>query len=198
MAARFVELATDGTLGRVQHVETSVCVPLPIRGDIRFDYGLAGGATMDTGCYAIHMLRHLAAAEPQVVRAEARLSSPKVDRCMSADFTFADGRTGRMRCSLFSVRLLDISLRVVGDRGELRALNPLMPQLYHRLVVRTEAGKRVEKFPGPSTYEHQLRAFARCVSTGAPVLTSATDAVANMRVIDAIYERAGLPVRGTG
>lgn len=196
LAARFVAIATDGTLGRVERIETNVCVPLPIPGDIRFDYALGGGATMDTGCYAIHMLRHLAGAEPSVTHAEARLSSPRVDRCMTADFAFADGRTGRMRCSLFSARLLDISLRVVGDRGELRVFNPLMPQMYHRMVVRTADGKRVEHVPGASTYEHQLRAFARSVTSGAPVLTSADDAVANMRVIDEVYDRAGLPRRG--
>jgi predicted dehydrogenase len=196
LAERMVQVATDGTLGRVRRIETSMCVPLPLPGNIRYDYGLGGGATMDTGCYAIHMLRHLAAAEPEVVRAEARLSSPRVDRCMTAELAFADGRTGRMRCSIFSARLLDISVRVVGDRGELAIFNQVMPQAYHRFVIRTAEGKRVERFPGPSTYEHQLRAFARTVTTGAPVPTSPADAVANMRVIDAVYEKAGLPLRG--
>jgi predicted dehydrogenase len=144
---------------------------------------------------AVHMLRHLAGAEPEVTRAEARLSSPKVDRCMTADVTFADGRTGRVRCSMFSWTLLDISARVVGDKGEMRVFNPVAPQLYHRLTVRTAEGKRVERLPGKSTYEHQLRAFADCVNSGTPVLTSAADGVANMRVIDRIYEKAGLPLR---
>jgi predicted dehydrogenase len=196
LAHRMIQVATDGTLGRVSHVETSMCVPLPLPGNIRYDYALGGGATMDTGCYAIHMLRHLAGAEPEVTRAEARLSSPRVDRCMTADFAFADGRTGRMRCSIFSARLLDISVRVVGDRGELRVSNQVAPHIYHRFVIRTAEGKRIERFPGPSTYEHQLRAFATCVATGAPVLTSPADSVANMRVIDAVYDKAGLPIRG--
>jgi predicted dehydrogenase len=196
LAARMIAIANDGTLGRVQRIETNMCVPLMLPGNIRYDYGLGGGATMDTGCYAVHMLRHLAGAEPEVIRAEAKLSSPKVDRCMTADVAFADGRTGRVRCSMFSWTLLDISARVVGDRGEMRVFNPVAPQFYHRLTVRTAEGKRVERFPGPSTYEHQLRAFAKCVTEGAPVLTSARDGVANMRVIDRIYERSGLPLRG--
>jgi predicted dehydrogenase len=196
LAARMIAIANDGTLGRVQRIETNMCVPLMLPGNIRYDYGLGGGATMDTGCYAVHMLRHLAGAEPEVIRAEAKLSSPKVDRCMTAHVAFADGRTGRVRCSMFSWTLLDISVRVVGDRGEMRVFNPVAPQFYHRLTVRTAEGKRVERFPGPSTYEHQLRAFAKCVTEGAPVLTSARDGVANMRVIDRIYERSGLPRRG--
>jgi predicted dehydrogenase len=196
LAARMIAIATDGTLGRIQRIETNMCVPLMLPGNIRYDYGLGGGATMDTGCYAVHMLRHLAGAEPEVTRAEARLSSPKVDRCMTADVTFADGRTGRVRCSMFSWTLLDISARVVGDKGEMRVFNPIAPQLYHRLTVRTAEGKRAIRLPGKSTYEHQLRAFAECVNSGTPVLTSAADGVANMRVIDRIYEKAGLPLRG--
>ena len=78
----------------------------------------------------------------------------------------------------------------------MRVFNPVAPQFYHRLTVRTAEGKRVERVRGPSTYEHQLRAFADCVTNGTPVLTSARDGVANMRVIDRIYERSGLPLRG--
>jgi predicted dehydrogenase len=196
LAARMVEIAREGTLGRVRHIETSMCVPLPIPGDIRYDYALAGGAMMDVGAYAIHMLRHLAGDEPEVVRAEAKLSSPNVDRCMEADFRFADGRTGSMRCSLFSARLLDISAKVVGDGGEMRAWNPVAPHFWHSLSVRTTKGKRNERTPGRSTYEHQLRAFAAAVTAGAPIFTAPADAIANMRVIDAVYDRAGLPRRG--
>jgi len=131
-----------------------------------------------------------------VTRAEARLSSPRVDRWMTADLAFGDGRTGRITCSLWSSTLLKISARVVGDRGELRVFNPVLPQLYHRLSLRTGAGTRVERVPGRPTYEHQLRAFAGSVLGGAPVLTAPDDSIANMRVIDAIYRKAGLPLRG--
>jgi predicted dehydrogenase len=85
---------------------------------------------------------------------------------------------------------------VVGDEGEMRVFNPVAPQFYHRLTVRTAQGKRVERVSGRPSYEHQLRAFAHCVATGEPVPTSARDGLANMRVIDRIYERAGLPLRG--
>ncbi len=196
LAHRMIAIVRSGTLGTIRHIETNMCVPLPLPGNIRYDYALAGGATMDTGAYAVHMLRHLAGAEPEVTHAEARLSSPRVDRWMTASFAFADGRTGKMTCSLFSSTLLRISAKVIGDRGEMFVFNPVLPQLYHRLKVRTPEGTRIERVPGRPTYEHQLRAFANSVLTGAPVLTSAEDAIANMRVIDRIYEKAGLPVRG--
>jgi predicted dehydrogenase len=116
---------------------------------------------------------------------------------MVADLAFADGRTGRIHCSLFSSTVLDISARVVGDDGEMRVLNPIAPQLFHRLTVRTRAdGKRVERVEGRSSYEHQLRAFAAWVRAGAAGPTGPEDAIANMRVIDAIYDKAGLGRRG--
>src|SRR6202035_24922 len=55
LAARMIAIVAGGTLGRVRHIETNMCVPLMLPGNIRYDYGLGGGATMDTGCYAVHM-----------------------------------------------------------------------------------------------------------------------------------------------
>jgi len=142
-------------------------------------------------------VRFLAGAEPTVTRAEARLSSPQVDRYMAADFSFADGGSGRMTCSLFSAWLLRVSAAVRGDAGELSVLNPVVPHLYHRLRVRTKDGTRVERLPGDATYTHQLRAFVAAVREGTPVPTDPADAIANMRVIDAVYRAAGLSPRGT-
>jgi predicted dehydrogenase len=114
---------------------------------------------------------------------------------MSAELRFAGGYTGRVRCSMWSSRLLEISARVVGDRGELRVLNPVMPQMFHRLSVRSADGKRVERFGRRPTYAYQLDAFAAAVLRGEPVKTTPEDAVENMTVIDAIYRAAGLPLR---
>jgi predicted dehydrogenase len=142
------------------------------------------------------VVRWLAEKEPEVVRAEVRLSSERVDRWMRADLRFADGRTGRVTCSLFSSSLLSVSALARGEEGEMRVFNPIAPMLHHRLSVRTGAGRRRERVAGDATYTHQLRAFVDHVRGGPPMSTDARDAVANMRVIDAIYEKAGLPLRG--
>src|SRR5207249_3379695 len=125
LAARMREIIDSGELGTIRHVEAHFCIPLIKPGDIRYKFELAGGATMDTGCYAISMLRFLAGAEPEVLHASARLSSPNVDRAMEATFRFADGRTGRITCALLSPILLRASARVRGDRGDLAVLNPI-------------------------------------------------------------------------
>jgi predicted dehydrogenase len=195
LAARMRAIIDSGVLGDVRHVEATMCIPLPIPGDIRYRWDLAGGAAMDVGCYAINVVRFLAAAEPEVVSADARLSSPRIDRWMTADFRFADGRTGRITCSLFSATLLRVNALVRGGRGEMRVFNPIAPHLYHRLSVRTDATTR-ERVPGDATYTHQLRAFVDAARTRRPPPTDGEDGVANMRVIDAVYEKAGLPRRG--
>ncbi len=82
VARRMVEIVASGRLVTIRHVDTSMCIPLPLPKDIRYRLELAGGATMDTGCYAIHMNRLLAGAEPEVTRATARLAKPGVDRWM--------------------------------------------------------------------------------------------------------------------
>ncbi|MCX6044056.1 MAG: Gfo/Idh/MocA family oxidoreductase [Chloroflexi bacterium] len=186
-----------GELGHVRHLEAHFCVPLLRRNDIRYRYDLAGGALMDLGCYTINQLRYLAGAEPQVVSAKAKTSSPQVDRWMEAEFCFADGRTARTTVSFFSTVLLRIETTVRGDQGEMRVINPILPHRFHRLTVRNAAGKRSEHFPGETSYTYQLRAFAQAVRGEAPMPTDATDAIANMRVIDAVYEKAGLKPRGT-
>jgi predicted dehydrogenase len=192
LAARMLEVIAAGELGAVRRVEARFCVPLVRPGDIRYRLDLAGGAAMDTGCYAVNIVRTLAGAEPEVVRAEARLSSPRVDRWMAADLRFPDGRSGRIECSLFSRTLLAASARVEGDAGTLRALNPVAPQLWHRLEVRGRDGRRVERLRSEGSYTHQLRAFRDAVLHGKSFPTTAADGVANMRVIDAIYEASGL------
>jgi predicted dehydrogenase len=195
LALRIEEIITSGELGKLERVEAAMCFPLPKFSDIRYNYALAGGATMDAGCYAVHMARTFGGATPEVVSAQAKLRDPQVDRAMRAELRFPAGHTGRVRCSMWSSHLLQISAHVVGDRGELHVLNPVLPQLFHRLSVRTADGKRSERFGRRATYAYQLDAFAAAVLRGEPVKTTPEDAVENMTVTDAIYRAAGLPLR---
>jgi predicted dehydrogenase len=196
---RVRELVATGAVGTVRHVEAALCFPLLSGKDIRWNPRLAGGATMDAGCYPLHMIRHVADSEPEVTSARARLRSPGIDRYMEADLRFTDGATdgatARATCSMLSTTILQIRLRVRGDDGEIRVLNPLAPDRFHRLTIRSKGEKHIEHSSRRATYDFQLEAFARAIERGDPVVTGPDDAVANMVVIDAVYRAAGLEPR---
>jgi predicted dehydrogenase len=183
-------------LGEIREVRTAMCFPLPMFGDIRYNYDLAGGALMDAGCYAVHCLRLLGPGEPAVVGASAKLRGDKVDRAMVADFRFPGGSVGRIETSMWSRTLLKMGAHVIGERGEMRVFNFATPQLFNRLTVTVDGKKTRERVRGDATYTYQLRAFAAAVQSGESFPTTADDAVVNMRLIDDIYRAAGLPLRG--
>lgn len=192
-ASRVEEILASGELGKLRRVEARWCYWMPKLSHNRYNYALAGGALMDLGCYAVDMVRRFGGSTPQVVAARAKLRGPDVDRAMTAELRFDGGHTGRIHCSMWSTDLPHLSVKVVGDRGELR-LNPLIP--FQRFSVRSTTGKRVENFTaGRSTYAHQLDAFAAAVLRGEPVKTTPEEAIENMTVIDAMYRAAGLPLR---
>ena len=195
MTLRTEQIIASGVIGKLQRVEAALCFPLPKFSDIRYSYPLAGGALMDAGCYAVHIVRTFGGSTPEVVSAQAKLRDPQIDRAMTAELRFAAGHTGRVRCSMWSARLLEISARVVGDRGELKLFNPVTPQFVNRLSIRSPEGRRVERFPHRPSYAYQLDAFAAAVLRGEPVKTTPEDAIENMTVIDGIYRAAGLPLR---
>jgi predicted dehydrogenase len=194
---RVQEILASGELGKVQHIDAQFCFLLPSTNNIRFQYELAGGALMDCGCYPVSLIRFLAAAEPKVESAEAVLFALQVDRKMSADLSFADGRTAHLECDLRSPKLFRSSLQIRGEAGRLDVINPYHPHWFHWLRVRGRNGSQSEHVRGENVYTLQLRAFLRAIRGELKLNTDPADAIRNMKVIDAIYEKAGLKRRGT-
>jgi predicted dehydrogenase len=195
LAARMAEIVASGELGEIEHVHGTMCFPLPLFNDIRYNYNLAGGAMMDAGCYAVHFVRLLGGSDPDVVSAVAKKRGDNVDRAMEAQLRFKSGATGAVTVSMWSSKLLNISCGAIGTLGGMSVFNPVMPQAYHRLTVKTAKGKRVENLGKRPSYLYQLEAFADACLRGKPVLTSAEDGIVNMRVIDDIYRAAGMQPR---
>lgn len=197
LTTRMKEIVASGEIGTIEHINAEFSFFLPLLRDIRYRFDLAGGATMDAGCYPVSLVRLLAGAEPTVVSAHARTIFPQIDYAMRADLKFDDGRTGGIQCTMLSPRLYRSRVKVRGDAGELRVTNPYHPHWFHSIQVRTRQGTRRENVARADVYECQLRAFVRAIREGAPVVTDGANGVANMRVIDSIYEHAGLNPRGT-
>ena len=197
LTARVKKILSNGELGKIRHIDAKFCFLLPSTNNIRFKYELAGGALMDCGCYPISLIRHLAEAEPTVNSAEARLFAPQVDHKMTADLSFADGRTAHLECDMLSPKLFRSILRVQGDAGRLSVLSPFQPHWFNWLTVYGKKGTYRKMVRGENSYALQLITFAQAIRGKIKLNTNPTDAIGNMRVIDAIYEKAGLKQRGS-
>jgi predicted dehydrogenase len=196
---RLHELLDSGELGELRHVEAMVAIAAPPDTDPRWSLPLAGGALMDLGCYSLHALRMLApwaGGAPRLAgaRGKERAGAPGVDEWLDADVEFPGGATGSARCHM-AYDGLDMSIRVVGSRGEATAPNFVLPQLDDRIVVRTPEGERTEHLGTRSSYTYQLEAFAARVRDGAALPLDADDAVTTMALIDDCYRAAGFEPR---
>ena len=197
LTARVKEIITGGQLGTIKQIEAQFCFLLPSTNNIRFNYELAGGALMDCGCYPVSLIRYLAETEPTVKQAQARRFAPNVDSKMTAHLEFADGRTAHLVCDLRSPKLFRSLLNVEGDAGKLQVINPYHPHWFNWLRLRGRHSSQSEYIRGENAYALQLRAFIRAIRGEMKLNTDPANAVGNMRVIDAIYEKAGLKPRGT-
>jgi predicted dehydrogenase len=196
LTSQVKKIVDGGELGSIKHIEAQFCFFLPFTNNIRFNYDLAGGALMDCGCYPVSLIRYLAGSEPTVARAQASLLKPQVDHKMMADLSFADGRTAHLECGMLSPRLFRSFLKVEGERGRLRVISPFQPHWFHWLSVQGVKGARNERVRGENSYTLQLRAFIKAIRGETVLNTDPLDAIGNMRVIDSIYEKAGLKQRG--
>lgn len=196
LTTRVKEIISSGELGKIKHIDAQFCFLLPAPNNIRFKYELAGGALMDCGCYPVSLIRFLAEAEPKVERAEVRLFAPQVDHKMSADLSFADGRTAHLVCDMLSPKLFRSLLKIEGDAGKLSVINPYHPHWFNWLSVRGRNGSHSEHVRGENVYALQLRAFIKAIRGEMTLNTDPVDSIGNMRVIDSIYEKAGLKQRG--
>lgn len=192
MAARMLELGR--AIAPLTELEASFSVAIP-SDDVRYDLELAGGALMDLGCYCVHMLRTLTGTEPTVLAAEGVEGPRGIDVSMTASLRFPRNVTASLHCSMVGETAWPESMyvRARGANGDMEILNPMAPQLGNRIHASLPDGVVVdETLIGPSTYEHQLRAFAAMVSGEATPLTGGDDSINNMVAIDAIYEASGL------
>ncbi len=196
LADRVRALIGGGAIGNLQRVEANFSVPIP-PDNIRFHWGLAGGATMDLGCYPLHMIRYFSGMTPRVLSAKARIGPPNIDVAMEAELELAPGVTAGMTCSMAADAQLGASFLARGDHGELNVTNPVGPHWGHQLTLTTPAGSTNETVPGDTTYTHQLRALVKALEGDRGAFpTDAHDGFIGMRIIDDVYRAAGLSPRG--
>ena len=212
LVRRMAALLADGAIGVPSHAQAWTRWPVEDPGDIRYDYGLGGGALMDGGCYAIDCLRLVGSAadagDPSVHGAVADPMPDRVtDRATAARVAFASGLTAWFESAFTRDGEFLADVHVIGSEGTLRLRNFIRAQEGRLIVTRggsVVSDERGGDLPeignlgdtaGDTTFAWQLRAFAAAALDGEPFPTTAASAVTTMRLIDDAYQAAGLPIR---
>lgn len=96
------KIVDSGDLGTITKVHASLQFPIFSGKDIRYNFSLSGGSTMDAGCYAINCLRLLVGdtiastselkgegkVKAEVLNAKATIAYPQIDSSMQATLQF--------------------------------------------------------------------------------------------------------------
>jgi predicted dehydrogenase len=187
------ELVGGGELGRLLRIEACLRTPYMrmAKNDFRLRFELGGGAALDLGCYAVSCLRYVAGEEPEVLSARHKRSSPQVDRWMRAMLRFPSGAEGVVEFGFRGLYAPRVSLVATCEDGWVKWEG-------EEGLAHEKNGNVVhESFPKKSTFHLQLEEFVKSVRGEESNALPSYDAVLTARVLDAMYEKAGLPLRGT-
>lgn len=189
-----METVASGAIGRIRRIEGRFLTTVPERdgAEIRHLPETGGGAFMDLGCYPLGLTLQLLEAEPTAVEAEAVLTPRGVDESLTTRLAFADGVEAELSASMRNGQPFDASLRVIGERGEIRYWNPVVPHKGGRLSVGSAGVVRDLPVSRISSYTYQLDAVLAGLQSGQALPTEGEAILRQQRTLDAIYAAAGL------
>jgi predicted dehydrogenase len=190
------ELVASGRIGRLMAVQSWFGYFNDDPADIRNIAATGGGALYDVGCYCVNLSRMLFEAEPtRVSGAMVRDPVGGTDVLTSAILEFGDG-IASFTCSTRAEN--DQRVEIYGTTGRISvpiAFNIPIDQPTEILLIaggRPPVAPHIERltFPTVDQYTIQAEVFATAVLDGVELPFGPADAVANMRVIDRIFEAA--------
>jgi predicted dehydrogenase len=182
-------LVRDGALGALHTGAAEFHAPIPkTTGELRWSADQGGGGMMDLGCYPLHAMRTLIAAEPRVASAHGAFEDG-VDAALRAELVFPGGVSVSIACSM-TPPSPSAWLRLEGERGRLDIVNLIAPQIGCRFTTTLDGETADQPTDGPATYAAQLDHLFEVLTGAAAPLTGGADAVGNMTAIDAIYAKA--------
>ena len=188
------ELVASGRIGRLMAVQSWFSFFNDEPTNIRNIHAAGGGALFDVGCYCINLSRMLFGEEPTRVEASIRRDPEmKVDVVTSALLEFPDGGVATFTCSTRAED--DQRVHVYGTDGRISLGIPFnIPPDRPTEIYVTHGGEppvapatETLTFPTADPYTVEAEAFARAILDDRPTPTPPADAVANLRVIEAIF-----------
>ncbi len=183
-------LVSRGLVGKIRMIHSFFTYYNIDPGNIRNQFQMGGGALMDIGCYNVSLSRYLFGREPIRVCASIDLDAGfGTDRMTSALLDFADG-TATFSCATQLHRYQRV--HVLGEEGRLEVEVPFNapPDRTTRIWHATASGIETITISPADQYGLQTDAFARSVFHGVREMPPLQDSLANMRVIDALFESA--------
>jgi len=191
------EIVSSGRIGSLRAVQSWFSYFNDDPTNIRNVAAYGGGALMDIGCYSVNLSRMLFGDEPRSVDASIeRDPATGVDVLTSAILEFASG-VATFTCSMRVET--DQRVHVYGTEGRISLEIPfnIPPDLPVRVFVTSGGEPPVHpatetlSFGPADMYALQAERFARAVLDDEPAPIPPEDAVANMRVIEAVFASAG-------
>ena len=190
------EIVASGEIGRLVSVQSWFSYFNDDATNIRNIREVGGGALFDIGCYSVNLSRLLFGAEPRHVSA-ALVRDPVmgVDVLTSAILTFDDG-IASFTCSTRAED--DQRVHIYGTTGRISIGIPFNIPPDRPTEIYVSAGgdppvapdTRVLTFEVADPYTVEAERFAAAVLDGQPAPVPPEDAVANLRVIERIFEAA--------
>jgi predicted dehydrogenase len=187
------ELVRQGRIGSLRTVQVFFSYFNDDAANIRNIAGIGGGALYDIGCYAIVAGRFFHEAEPlRAVALFDRDPAFRTDRSTSGLVDFGTGRHLDFTVSTQTAPYQRVQL--CGTRGRVELLIPFNAPQGAAVRLQVDDGSSLdgagitsETLPACDQYALEAEAFALAVRGAAPLPYGVDDAIANMRVIDALF-----------
>lgn len=186
------ELVATGQIGELRTIQTFFSYYNVDPQNIRNMADIGGGGLMDIGCYPISVSRFIFEAEPRkVVGTVERDPDFGTDRLASAMMEFKKG-TATFTCSTQISPYQEVLIE--GTQGWVKIEIPFNPPIDRpcRIWHQQNGTVREISLEIVSHYTIQGDLFSQAVLQDTEVPTPIEDAVANMKVIDAIFQSADL------
>lgn len=180
------QLVADGEIGELRTVQSffSYCNLDPK--NIRNIAEVGGGGLMDIGCYCISLARFLFDAEPRRVLGLVEYDSTfGTDRCASGILEFERG-TSTFTCSTQIAPYQRVN--IFGTEGRIEIEIPFNAPPDRPCKLWHQRGGETKEILVATCDQYTIQGdlFARAVLEDGPVPTPLEDALANMRVLEAI------------
>jgi predicted dehydrogenase len=184
------KLVTEGRIGSLRTIQTFFSYHNVDPANVRNKPDLGGGGMLDIGCYCISLSRFLFGAEPgRVLGIVEHDPELKIDRLASGILDFGGG-TSTFTCSTQLSAYQRVNVFGTTGRIEIEIPFNAPPNKRCKLWHQDPSELREIRLVKADQYTLQGDLFSCAVLDDTDVPTPLTDAVANMRAIDAIFESA--------